>query len=180
MQWAIRNRESNRSSLRITNASNLVFIDPNALRRSTTSAAVAAASQEAPTMATTSSSLARAFGIVMRQISELLAMLPYNELARSDLPPHSTIVDISYNDALQLQKFVEKRLKPIWEWILTVMDATEAQLKFGASLTDSAADPANPLRTMNSGTGVGTASSSNNNTTSSATLGGAISVLGGE
>lgn len=44
--------------------------------------------------------------------------------------------------------YVEKRLKPTWDWILTVMDATEAQLKFGASLTDSA-DPAHPLHPLN-------------------------------
>lgn len=44
--------------------------------------------------------------------------------------------------------YVEKRLKPTWDWILTVMDATEAQLRFGASLTDSA-DPAHPLHPLN-------------------------------
>lgn len=26
-------------------------------------------------------------------------------------------------------------MKPTWDWLLTVMDATEAQLRFGASLT---------------------------------------------
>lgn len=44
--------------------------------------------------------------------------------------------------------YVEKRLKPTWDWILTVMDATEAQLRFGASLTDSA-DSAHPLHPHN-------------------------------
>lgn len=28
-------------------------------------------------------------------------------------------------------------MKPTWDWLLTVMDATEAQLRFGASLTHS-------------------------------------------
>lgn len=45
--------------------------------------------------------------------------------------------------------FVEKRLKPTWDWILTVMDSTEAQLRFGASLTDST-DAAHPLHPSNS------------------------------
>lgn len=45
--------------------------------------------------------------------------------------------------------FVERRLKPTWDWILTVMDATEAQLRFGASLTDST-DSAHPLHPSNS------------------------------
>ena len=44
--------------------------------------------------------------------------------------------------------FIERRLKTTWDWILTVMDATEAQLRFGASLTDSA-DPAHPLHPLN-------------------------------
>lgn len=44
--------------------------------------------------------------------------------------------------------FVERRLKPTWDWILTVMDATEAQLRFGASLTDST-DSAHPLHPAN-------------------------------
>lgn len=48
-----------------------------------------------------------------------------------------------------LQMFVEKRLKPTWDWILTVMDSTEAQLRFGASLTDST-DAAHPLHPSNS------------------------------
>lgn len=39
--------------------------------------------------------------------------------------------------------YLEYRLRGTWEWLLTVMDATEAQLRFGASLTH-AADPAHP------------------------------------
>lgn len=44
--------------------------------------------------------------------------------------------------------YVERRLKPTWDWILTVMDSTEAQLRFGASLTDST-DSAHPLHPHN-------------------------------
>lgn len=167
MQWAIRSRDTTRSTNlhRLAGGSNLVFIDPNALRRSTAASAVAAA-QEAPTMATTSSALARAFGIVLRQISELVGMLAW----KFACPTSSTYqnYDITYQEAVQLQvslfnhsftvlcsynlnyfkMYVEKRLKPTWDWILTVMDATEAQLRFGASLTDSA-DPAHPLHPLN-------------------------------
>lgn len=42
---------------------------------------------------------------------------------------------------------LERRLTPTWEWILTVMDATEAQLRFGASLTHST-DPSHPLHPL--------------------------------
>lgn len=57
--------------------------------------------------------------------------------------------------------YVERRLKPTWDWILTVMDATEAQLRFGASLTDST-DSAHPLHpnNTNSNTSATTASTS--------------------
>lgn len=54
--------------------------------------------------------------------------------------------------------YVEKRLKPTWDWILTVMDATEAQLRFGASLTDSA-DSAHPLHPHNTNSSTAPASS---------------------
>ncbi|XP_037923284.1 E3 ubiquitin-protein ligase hyd isoform X6 [Hermetia illucens] len=144
MQWAIRSRETNRSSVRLTSGSSLVFIDPMALRRSAVpSSAVAAASQEPHTMATTACNLARAFGIVIRQISELLDGL-------SDMVLHAQPqqLRVSYDELLDLQKYLETRLKPTWDWMLTVMDATEAQLKFGASLTNTT-DPSHPLHPLN-------------------------------
>lgn len=42
---------------------------------------------------------------------------------------------------------LETRLKPTWDWILNVMDATEAQLRFGASLTNST-DSSHPLHPL--------------------------------
>lgn len=54
--------------------------------------------------------------------------------------------------------YVERRLKPTWDWILTVMDATEAQLRFGASLTDST-DSAHPLHPHNTSSAPATSSS---------------------
>lgn len=42
---------------------------------------------------------------------------------------------------------LENRLKPTWDWALNVMDATEAQLRFGASLTHST-DPSHPLHPL--------------------------------
>lgn len=56
---------------------------------------------------------------------------------------------------------LETRLKPTWDWILTVMDATEAQLRFGASLTHTT-DPSHPLHPLhlNSSQPIQTTSSS--------------------
>ncbi|XP_025994709.1 E3 ubiquitin-protein ligase hyd isoform X3 [Solenopsis invicta] len=146
LQWAIRNRESNTrtAGLRVTGGSNLVFIDPASLRRTTATSAVATA-QEPITMGTTASCLARAFGIVIRQIADLLVMMQdYKNLAPS-LP---RVMDITFQDALNLQSYLEAHLKPTWDWLLTVMDATEAQLRFGVSLTRSA-DPTHPEHPLN-------------------------------
>ena len=52
------------------------MFDPNELRRSAISNAAVAAIQEPATMVTTSDALARAFGIVLRQISNLIGYLP--------------------------------------------------------------------------------------------------------
>lgn len=49
---------------------------------------------------------------------------------------------------LYLQLYLEAHLKPTWDWLLTVMDATEAQLRFGVSLTRSA-DPTHPEHPLN-------------------------------
>ncbi|XP_059478559.1 E3 ubiquitin-protein ligase UBR5 isoform X3 [Neocloeon triangulifer] len=163
MQWAIRSRESapRSAGTRVGNATtlhssstrsgarvggSLVFIDPGSLRRSATAgAAVAAAaaasvSQEPLTMSTTASCLARAFGIVVRQVSDLVAMIPDY---RNHAPQLPRILDVSPQDFTAVQNYLEFQLKPTWDWLLTVMDATEAQLRFGASLT-STSDPAHP------------------------------------
>lgn len=101
MQWAIRNRETNTRStgLRVTSGSNLVFIDPSTLRRSTATSAVAAA-QEPITMGTTASCLARAFGIVVRQIADLLTMMQDYKMYAPALP---RILEVVNSDAVNLQ-----------------------------------------------------------------------------
>lgn len=84
----------------------MVFIDPASLRRSTqagaavAAAAAASVSQEPLTMGTTASCLARAFGIVVRQVADLLAMVPdYRALA----PQLSRILDVPVHEATALQ-----------------------------------------------------------------------------
>ena len=101
MQWAIRNREPNTrtTGLRVTGGSNLVFIDPSSLRRSTTTSTVAAA-QEPITMGTTASCLARAFGIVIRQIADLLTMMQDYKVVAPALP---RLLDVTFCDAINLQ-----------------------------------------------------------------------------
>lgn len=46
-------------------------------------------------------------------------------------------------------------MKQTWDWLLTVMDSTEAQLRFGASLTHSSdlSHPGHPISTTVASTG---------------------------
>ena len=91
-------------------------------------------------MSTTASALARAFGIVVRTISDLLSLLQdYGPLQ----PPLNRMLDISYNEAISLQMLIEATLKPNWDWLMLVMDSTEAQLRFGSALSNST-DPNQP------------------------------------
>lgn len=101
LHWAIRSRDTTRTTNlhRLAGASNLVFIDPGAMRRSTSASAVAA--QESPTMATTSSALARAFGIVLRQISELVGMMAWKFACPTSNNYQN--YDMTYQEAVQLQ-----------------------------------------------------------------------------
>lgn len=151
MQWAIRNRDSNRpSSVRLTHGgSNFVFIDSGSFRRSATSTGA----QEYHPSGAPVISLARAFASVVRQITELLNISQVNLLQMgSSTATHSQTLYVSHQEIVQLQTRIEEKLKPVWQWVLSVMDATEAQLKFGASLTNST-DPSNPLHPLYHGSG---------------------------
>jgi len=98
MQWAIRNRESNTrtAGLRVTGGSNLVFIDPASLRRTTATSAVATA-QEPITMGTTASCLVL---LCHPRTADLLVMMQdYKNLA----PALPRLMEITFQDALNLQ-----------------------------------------------------------------------------
>lgn len=125
----------------------MIYIDPSNLRRSgtiSTSAAAAAAALEASNASsylTSASSLARAYSIVIRQISDLMGLIPkYNHLVYSQIP---AAVKLTYQDAVNLQNYVEEKLIPTWNWMVSIMDSTEAQLRYGSALA-SAGDPGHP------------------------------------
>ncbi|XP_074657055.1 E3 ubiquitin-protein ligase UBR5-like [Tubulanus polymorphus] len=145
MQWAVRQRDTNSNTRPTTTAtttsgtSSLVFIDPSTLRRTTTTS-TAAAPESPVTMATTASQLARGFSILIRQIADLLTMLQdYNELA----PNLPRVLDVTYQDTVNLHLYLECHLKPTWDWLVTIMDSTEAQLRFGSVLSERS-DPSHP------------------------------------
>ena len=89
-------------------------------------------------MSTTASGLARTFGIVIRQISDLLSVLSdYPRLG----PTLARTLDIGYAESQSLQALIQRLTKPNWDWLMTVLDSTEAQLRFGSALT-GVTDPA--------------------------------------
>ena len=91
-------------------------------------------------MSTTASALARTFGIIIRQIADLLTILQdYATLA----PTLPRTLDISYQESVSLQLMIENLMKPNWDWLMTVLDSTEAQLRFGSALA-GATDPNHP------------------------------------
>nr|XP_018904419.1 PREDICTED: E3 ubiquitin-protein ligase UBR5 isoform X3 [Bemisia tabaci] len=165
MQWAIRTRDSvSRSAgFRVSSGQSVVLIDPTTLRRANTAtSAVTTSTHEPITMATTASCLARAFGIVVRQITDLLVLIhDYSTLAPS-LP---VLLETNMQDLCHLQSYLEGPFKPTWDWMLAVMDSTEAQLRFGASLTHSSepSHPAHPLHSSSISAPSGLAVRSNPN-----------------
>ena len=135
-----------------------IYIDPNLRRPSSNAAAAVAAAAaatavgssghttDAMTMSSTASALARAFGIVVRTIADLLSLLQdYGPLQ----PPLNRMLDISYSEAVSLQVMIEATLKPNWDWLMLVMDSTEAQLRFGSALVNTT-DPNQPGHPLSS------------------------------
>lgn len=95
-----------------------------------------------------------------------MSLIPkYNHLVYSQYP---AAVKLTYQDAVNLQvrclslhalklqretgvikhlsifqNFVEDKLIPTWNWMVSIMDSTEAQLRYGSALS-SAGDPGHP------------------------------------
>ncbi|XP_062606641.1 E3 ubiquitin-protein ligase UBR5-like isoform X3 [Saccostrea cucullata] len=156
MQWAIRQRETPTTRPPPTSGTTtttggtggLIYIDPATLRRTSTvtTTAVHHHQENQVTMTTTASQLARAFSVVVRQIADLLTMIQdYNALA----PGLPRVLEISDQEASDLQCYTEMHLSLTWDWLIDIMDSTEAQLRFGAALCHTT-DPANPSHPLHS------------------------------
>ena len=150
LQWALRQRELGSTAAataptsRLSNtgglsgSTGLIHIDPSTIRRSATTVTpitTTLTTNESVSMATTTVGLARAFAIVIRQISDLLPTLRDQE--RISVVPGVNSLPISCTESYNIMNFIENRLKPTWDWLMTVMDSTEGQLRFGCALTNS-------------------------------------------
>jgi len=178
MQWALRPRPKPRgiaaaaggaSSSPAAAAENagggFITIAPPTLRRPAAggpaaAAAVAAAAAasgaavtaESATVATTASALSRGYGIVVRQIADLLTGLQDYSCAAPSLPRQLVVNADEFHSLLA---HVERKLLPNWTWLMTVMDSTEAQLRFGSALSNASDPnhPQHPLHAQNRGGG---------------------------
>ncbi|XP_071854621.1 E3 ubiquitin-protein ligase UBR5-like isoform X3 [Apostichopus japonicus] len=151
LQWAFRNQqartgtEENATSgpTSTTGGSNLIYIDPANLRRTLNSANAAsskAATSPSETAPSTSASrLARAFGIVSREIADMVASLSIYKAPES----LTESLEVTKDNARQLKTYALDSLKPTWSWLIPLMNCTESQLRYGKALT-SATDPAHP------------------------------------
>ncbi|XP_013417983.1 E3 ubiquitin-protein ligase UBR5 isoform X2 [Lingula anatina] len=159
MQWAVRERQpaatptfTNPVTMgtaggATTGSSGLIYIDPSTLRhnnRRITTTNQTTTKESDITVSTTASQLARAFGIVIRQISDLLTILQDYHALAPNLP---RTLDIQYQEMMELQMHVEHRLKETWDWLITIMDSTEAQLRYG-SIVSGNTDPAHAAHPM--------------------------------
>lgn len=77
-----------------------MYIDPSTIRRTTVPTTSQTNQDSTVTMATTCSQLARSFGIVIRQIADLLTMLQDYHALAPNLP---RVLEISYQEAVDLQ-----------------------------------------------------------------------------
>lgn len=164
LQWAVRNpRDSSSRSggttggpaatgSSSTTSSGLIYIDPTSLRHGpTSSSTVTPSSHEPVSLATTNNTLARAFTILVRQMSSLLSLacdivrdggltsrtqgsggggLPGSGGSNNS----TTQMCLTPTIIAALLKQVDSRLQPTWDWLLSLMDSTESQLRFGREL----------------------------------------------
>ncbi|OQR77876.1 E3 ubiquitin-protein ligase UBR5-like [Tropilaelaps mercedesae] len=133
-------------------ANGLVYIDANSLRRSTGNSSSTSSSASAvaltaaaagvhgdggvPSVTNTNVGLARTFGALIRQLTDLLAVLEESIGARYLVPGLLKVPPevLSPEHLPGLYELVESALKPTWNWFMTVMDSTEGQLRFGCAL----------------------------------------------
>ncbi|KAL1468919.1 hypothetical protein MTO96_041163 [Rhipicephalus appendiculatus] len=75
-------------------------------------------------------------------VADLLGSLQDNQnQAGLGLPK---MLEVSYQDTLNMQAYLDFHLKPTWDWLVAVMDSTEAQLRFGCALSNHS-DPSSTL-----------------------------------
>lgn len=102
----------------------------------TAAAAASAHGQHVPSVINTNIGLARTFAALIRQTTDLLAVLDESANARYLVPGLLKVpAEVLSTEVQQnLYDSVDALFKPTWDWLMTVLDSTESQLRFGCSL----------------------------------------------
>lgn len=157
---AARHREFNPASSatspvqRLPVAPGLIHIEAGVRRTANTGLTVTSVTgplvnSDVVSMSTTTVTLARAFSIIIRQLAGLLPSLQ-GITERSYISAGYGSLPVTLAESTNLINYVERRMRPTWEWLVTIMDATEGQLRFGCSLTNSSA--LGPIGSLPTGT----------------------------
>ena len=115
---------------------------PSTTRRSNTTVAagskpsLSAKSDQSETL-TSSSALARAFGLLIREITDLITTID----SSINEPVTEYSMSIKTGDTEHAHNYVLTHLRWVWHWVCSLMDSTECQLRFGASLANSTEQP---------------------------------------
>ena len=126
----------------------LIYIDPTSLRRGAPATGSGAgvggppSLHEPVSLATTNTTLARAFSVIIRHTSSLLALAcdwvrdgmgPAASTAGGPTRNAQGVAQMGLNSTViaALLRHVDARLQTTWDWLLSLMDSTEAQLRYG-------------------------------------------------
>ncbi|KHN79410.1 E3 ubiquitin-protein ligase UBR5, partial [Toxocara canis] len=83
----------------------------------------------------TSQQLAMSFSVITRLIVDLMPMLvDHREYSKSSYSHIPKMLELSDSIVAALRREIEERLCPTWRWMESVLDRTEAQLRFGNAL----------------------------------------------
>ncbi|CAF0766114.1 unnamed protein product, partial [Didymodactylos carnosus] len=94
---------------------------------------------------TTNVMLARAFSILIKQMTDLLLKWTassatcetFSPLYHDIIPDNSTQLNTDSTDTINMiQTELEQKLLPTWQWFCTIMDSFESQIRFGVSLSN--------------------------------------------
>ena len=84
---------------------------------------------DAYSVSSSTNNLARVFSIMMRQIGSLLSVA-LKTINRSTNVTGSPELQLTHSGLCELLTHTDMVLQPIWDWLMTVMDTTEAQLRY--------------------------------------------------
>uniref|UniRef100_A0A158Q8T1 TPR_REGION domain-containing protein n=1 Tax=Elaeophora elaphi TaxID=1147741 RepID=A0A158Q8T1_9BILA len=139
LQWAMRRMASNTERSTGTRRN-----DDSENRESNTTPLTSSrhlreSSEDAATSVTkTNQQLALSFSIIIRLIVDLMPMLvDHREFVKSSYTLIPKMLELNDAVVVAVRRLIEERLYVVWHWMETVLDRTEAQLRFGNALMAS-------------------------------------------